>query len=207
MISLYRERLTELGFKEKWIKCWFSYLRVTDFRYGIDRGLPLVFFDEKELITRYLKKGYAGKRMEIHVKIRGRIPFEDIPYIVLWRKNRGLTNVSTKELLEYFKKEYERLINIVTDLRERKMENLPPIYYSVIYALQNKLDEEPQLGYLEYTSDIHKMIIISMYEETVKLLREKFELLKEYINIKPTGVEEFIDSNSKLRPNYKNYWH
>lgn len=199
MISLYRERLTELGFKEKWIKCWFSYLRVTDFRYGIDRGLPLVFFDEKELITRYLKKGYAGKRMEIHVKIRGRIPFEDIPYIVLWRKNRGLTNVSTKELLEYFKKEYERLINIVTDLRERKMENLPPIYYSVIYALQNKLDEEPQLGYLEYTSDIHKMIIISMYEETVKLLREKFELLKEYINIKPTGVEEFIDSNSKLR--------
>jgi len=200
MISLYRKELIELSFKEVWIKHWFSYLRVSDFWYGIDRGLPLVCFDENKLITRCLKSGYAGKRIEIHVKIKGRSSFEDIPYIVVWQKDTGLTDVSTNELLEYFEKEHEKLMDIATNLKERKIENLPFIYYSVIYALQIKPDEEPQFGYLDYTaSDLHRIIITTMYKEAVKLLQEKFEDLRKYINVKPADIKEFMDFNSKLR--------
>jgi len=199
MISLYRKELVDLGFKEVWIECWFSYLRVTDLQYGIDRGLPLVYFDENKLITRYLKSGYAGKRIEIHVKIKGTFSFEDVPYIVVWQKGTGLINVSTNELLEYFEKEYEKLINIAVNLREGQIGNLPFIYHSVIHALR-KSDGEPRFGYLEYAaSDLHRMIIITMYKEAVKLLREKFEGLDEYINVKPVNIKEFIEFNSKLR--------
>ena len=51
------------------------------------------------------------------------------------------------------------------------------------------------------------MVIITMYKEAVKLLQEKFEGLKEYINVKPADIKEFIDFNSRLRPNYRNYRH
>ena len=199
MISLYRKDLIDLGFKETWIEYWFSYLRVTDFWYGINIGLPVVYFGENKLITRYLKSGYAGKRIEIHVKIQGISSFEDVPYIVMWQKDKGLTKVSTNELMEYFEKEYEKLINVTVNLKKGQMRKLPFVYHSVIYALR-KSDEEPRFGYLEYAaSDLHRMIIITMYKETVKLLQEKFEGLKEYINVKPADIKEFIDFNSRLR--------
>ena len=129
MISLHKKELIELGFKETWIEYWFSYLRVVDFRWGIDRGLPLVYFDENKLITRCLKSGYAGKRIEIHVKIQGKSSFEDVPYVIVWQKDTGLVNVSTNQLLKYFEKEYEKLIDIAVNLIEGKIGNLPFTFY------------------------------------------------------------------------------
>jgi len=57
VIEEYFNEIKDLGFKEWWINEWFKWLRITDFKWSVDRGIPIVYFSLKELVERYMKYG------------------------------------------------------------------------------------------------------------------------------------------------------
>ncbi len=65
LIDAIRDNLIKSGFKDVWIEKWLPWLRITDIRYGINVGIPLISFEIYDLIKRYLKSGWHGRRLEI----------------------------------------------------------------------------------------------------------------------------------------------
>ena len=55
VIENFYDEIVRLGFKEWWIEEWLRWTRVSDFRWSVDRSLPIVYFGLRELIERYTK--------------------------------------------------------------------------------------------------------------------------------------------------------
>jgi len=49
IVELYYDYLIQLGFKELWIE-WLKWTRISDFKWGINRGLPFPLFPLKNLL-------------------------------------------------------------------------------------------------------------------------------------------------------------
>ena len=55
VIENFYNEIVRLGFKKWWIEEWLRWTRVSDFRWSVDRSLPIVYFGLRELIERYTK--------------------------------------------------------------------------------------------------------------------------------------------------------
>lgn len=62
LIEVAKDDLLRLGFKKIWIENWLPWVRISDIRWGLDRGLPIVSFDEENLLSRFIKTGWRGKK-------------------------------------------------------------------------------------------------------------------------------------------------
>ncbi len=140
IIKEFYDELVNLGFKDWWIKEWLVWSRVSDFRWAVDEGVLIPYFDEKRLVERYVKYGWHGRRLEVHVKIEGKILHSKIPYVTVWTREKGIVKPGKKELREFFLKEQHELLSLSTRVIKGLWHELPPIYYSVSLALKSKFE-------------------------------------------------------------------
>lgn len=116
LIDATRDNLIKSGFKEIWIEKWLPWLRVEDIRYGINIGIPFVYFDIYKLIMRYLKSGWQSRRLEISQVIivdpEGNVNSlpVSVSFLTIWTADKGMIIPSKEEIIKLFKKEYDRLI-------------------------------------------------------------------------------------------------
>lgn len=119
IIEKYYDEIIGLGFKDWWINYWLKWTRISDFGWGIDRGVPIVYFTLRELVERYIKHKWE-ERLGIHIKMvnedeRKAIDFipTKIPYVTVWRKDQGIVKPSAQELEKFFIQKYNELLDIV----------------------------------------------------------------------------------------------
>ncbi len=195
VIDYYRKNLADIGFKDWWINEWFTWLRISDFRYGIERGVPLVRFSLRELVERFFKHKWIGKRLEMHLKIidgagkKIRDFMEtDIPYVIVWRRNAGLVVPSNRELLDFFRREYYELTDIATKILQNRFHELPPVYWDIEHALKAK---SPSPIFL---NEFMKICL-----ETIgKIMDRAKEMIKERISKLTTMPSPREDVNSLM---------
>ncbi|GAH97728.1 unnamed protein product [marine sediment metagenome] len=123
MIEADKDELLALGFEELWIKNWFKWLRCSDIGWG-----PLVVrvaknevvnFSEYQLISRFIKDGWRGKRLEVHISsfdLRGkRITRDEWQRVIIWKKKKRTEKIVTpneKDIHEHLQNEYKKLLDI-----------------------------------------------------------------------------------------------
>jgi len=205
IINMYRDEIVSLGFKDWWIDEWFGWLRISDFRWGIDRGLPIVDFSIRKLIKRFIKHGWRGKRLEIHVipskeDERLRITaLAEIPCIMVWHKREGIMNPRKTEIKEFFSKELGELMKLASGIVKGKWFELPPVYWDVSRALKREFsipEYLPQNDYVILCLNETRKI----YEKAKELLNRKLEEIKEYTEQQPKGkLKETIKFNRNLK--------
>lgn len=137
LIDAIRDDLTKLGFKDVWIEKWLPWLRITDIRDGIREGIPRIPFEINDLIKRYLKSGWHGRRLEIiQVTItdpKGRkhdFPV-DVPFLTIWTVDKGLIIPTEEDVQNFFRKEYNQLVELAKRL-EKLDRSTPHIYHSTL---------------------------------------------------------------------------
>ena len=140
VIENFYDEIVRLGFKKWWIEEWLKWTHVSDFRWGVDRGLPMVYFGLRELIERYIKHGWHGKRLEVHIEGIEKVLASKIPHVIVWRRRRGLVRPSMKELKEFFLKEQQELLNLSTNVVKGNWFELPRVYWDVNTALESKFE-------------------------------------------------------------------
>ena len=111
LIDVTRGYLIKSGFKEIWIEKWLPWLRVEDIRCGINRGTHFVYFDICKLLTRYLKSGWRGRKLDI-ARVEGDVSNfpVSVSFLTIWTADKGLIIPSEENIIRLFKKEYNKLI-------------------------------------------------------------------------------------------------
>jgi|LGVD01.1.fsa_nt_gb hypothetical protein len=154
MIEMAKDKLLALDFKEVWIANWFPWVRISDIKWGLDRGLPLVYFSENELISRYIKDGWKGKRLEIHISFfdpdgNEKSSSGDVPFLTIWRVGEGIVIPSKKDIEIFLQDEHNKLsklskeiILILESKKDQSHWEIPQIYHPTIRIIKDKGEDE-----------------------------------------------------------------
>ncbi|OYT44040.1 MAG: hypothetical protein B6U85_10610 [Desulfurococcales archaeon ex4484_42] len=180
IIENFRDELIDLGFKDLWINEWFPWMRVSDFRRGIEKGLPIPYFDVKDLVSRYVKYGWRGKRLEVHVVIEGEASLIKIPYVRVWTNKEGVIVPDNKVLKKYFIDERKELITLSMNIIKGSWAELPPAYFNIKSALESTFEETTLISnaikpYVLKSKEIHdkvKKMLLNEIKELEKLVKE-----------------------------------
>lgn len=137
VIEKAKDRLVKLGFEAPWIENWLPWVRISDIKWGLDRSGIIAYFSEDELISRFIKDGWKGKRLEIHVlsyDLEGqrRDAHGDVPSVMIWEAEKGIVIPETadrdRHLLDERAKLLElsnNLIRIIESTDERQLFDAP----------------------------------------------------------------------------------
>jgi len=180
IIENFRDELIDLGFKDLWINEWFPWMRVSDFRRGIETGLPIPYFDMKDLVSRYVKYGWRGKRLEVHVVIEGETSLIKISYVRVWTNKEGVIVPDNKVLKKYFIDERKELITLSMNIIKGSWAELPPAYFNIKSALESTFEETTLIRnaikpYVLKSKEIHdkvKKMLLNEIKELEKLVKE-----------------------------------
>jgi hypothetical protein len=165
--------LEDLGFKDTWIENWFPWVRISEITW---KGMPPSPFDEKLLITRFIKDGWKGKRLEIHARCFGPDGKEwgthdDVPDITVWRNDEGLVNPEDKEVELFLQREQKELwelaIAIIRAIKgEDHTRDFPMLYHSTIMTF---FRDDPDLDDYPRTREIMKKLAAAEIKELSKI--------------------------------------
>lgn len=191
------DELLNMGFKKEWLDYWFKYVKIQDFRKWLNMGLLPLSIDIDEIVRRYLKQGYYRKRLEIHVKIKDVKDLIDIPYLIVWDREKGVLEITEDNLLDYFRKEHEILVDIAENLLNANLAGLPPIYWDVLHILRDQ--PKPRLSDNEFIPNEAKDLITKLYDLAVKELYSKINGLKKHIKTKVENLKEYMALNSTIK--------
>ncbi len=176
---------------------------MSDFRWAIDGGVLIPYFDEKRLVVRYVKHGWYGKRLEIHEKIKGRISLSEIPYVTVWTRKKGVVKPSEKELREFFLKEQHELISLSIGVIKGLWYELPPVYYNVGSALESKFE----IPHYYLMHGFVRLCLIrnrEIHEEAKKALVMEIKNLKKLVRRQPKReLTKIMRYNRMLRNTLK----
>jgi len=185
--------LLQLGFKNEWLKNWMIWVKITDYRWMLDRGLWMIGprFDMGDLTRRYLKYNWKRPRLEIHfnpLDERIKVAPDRIPNVVIWDHYEGIVIPTEESLIRFYTEEYEELMNVT-----RKLINLESglsyLYDVAIYYVKY----EPKVVY-----DVLKNVI----KKLRKFLIENIMDLK-YLSRKSVNVYELKQYNTLMRKKLK----
>lgn len=166
----------------------------------------------RDLVGRYVKHGWGGRRLEIHVYsvdengvAIGLNSKPTIPYVVVWRKTIGLVRPSARELEEFYRAHYRELKRIAIDVVEGRWANLPPIYWEIGYALEANVDGvNDWSGIQDEHLKLCARIVGSVAAEAKKLLRDRLKRLAGLVNtVEPKTVNEYLVLGNELRKTLK----
>jgi hypothetical protein len=199
MIETAREELLELGFEKSWIENWFPLVRISDIRWGLDQGIPVAYFSENELISRFMKEGWKGKRLEIHVSVsypegEKSALEEKLPFIKIWQAGKGIVIPDEKDIVDFLENERNELLELskkVIETVESEKEQSwkgPEVYHSTIRIIKKKEKEEP---FRNLRIEFRKIALLELDE------------IKELIEI--NSKVELIETNTKIRGHLKRF--
>ena len=144
-----RSALLKQGVKEKQFDTWFTWLRVSDIRFSVDYGVPIVSFTDEKLVSRFLTAGWKKRRLEIHSVLfnterKSFIANYDIPHLVIWEKNKGVTIPCKEEIKLFTLKEHKALVNLANQIINQLnsannlgFQEIPPIYHQTLFLLKD----------------------------------------------------------------------
>ena len=153
IIQTSKEGMLSVGFNDDHIEIWLKWCRISDIMYGVNHGMRIVDFSESKLLSRFIKNGWNGKRLEFHDlffdpegKTQGLSG--DLPYVTLWSSKEGLIKPTPQEIEAYFIKEKIELTkdlkNILTAHKSKDGElslDFPIVYHPTFFFLKEK--DEP----------------------------------------------------------------
>ena len=185
VINYLYDELLFLGFRDVWINKWLPWARIKDLREGVDRGLPIAYFDLSYLIKRFLKAKWRGIRIQIISKILtpdGKIHGLDVkvPVLIFWTWSDGFRVPSSEEFSRYFEEEYRVLHERALELKST-MER---------HGLKYSLTHIPQ-----ETPEIVKSIILRLRSYVLKEMNVA-------VSLSPQGDLKLV--NTELRRHLKN---
>ncbi|ALL01295.1 hypothetical protein Pyrde_1247 [Pyrodictium delaneyi] len=202
LTRIYRAELLELGFKEKWLNNWLPFLTISWLRYvarlpAVPRLRPV------GLLDRFVRKGWSGKRLEIHVDpldegCRSSRLATGVPYIVLWKRGQGFVEPSREELDRFLRAEHQKLKHLVKALIERDVSTLPTAYMDILGALEA---EEPVCP--PFTPQEWCTATARLYSEAKRLLIQRYNYLVELANTEHCDTRELSELNRKLSATLK----
>jgi len=200
LIENFSDELLMMGFKDEWLKYWLCWMRIEDLKFGIDRGLPVVFFDVNKLVERFLKSNWHDIRLQIipltltpSGEIRG---FKvEGPALSFWTRSKGLRTPNVRELEEYLSEEFKVLrkkaLEIKSAIEDERCSG--PFGYGYAIALVRNLDYFLSSNLPE----IVRKIIVALRSYVLSELNNSLKL-------SPKGNLKVI--NTKLREHLKNIY-
>lgn len=217
MIEADKDELLALGFEELWIKNWFKWLRSSDIR----GGDPLVYFSEYQLIPRFIKNGWRGKRLEVHISsfdLRGkRITRDEWQRVIIWKKKKRTEKIeipNEKDVHEHLQNEYKKLLDIskkiIKTVKSEKARGIPvghrcakdavflgiPTGYSrAILIAGEREGGEP---FKNPQAEFERLVRI----EFRKLALSELDAIEKLIE---TGPKKLIETNTKLNGHLKRF--
>ena len=136
LIAWYRSELEYLGFKNLWISEWMPWVRITDYQEIIDRGVILSIIDEHKLIRRFLKHGWKGLRIEIHIEGDFREALTPIPRVTIWRRSLGILSPIQELLEKFYIESFKRVRDLTFKILEKNYYELPYSCQLILYGLE-----------------------------------------------------------------------
>ncbi len=194
LIRYRREELIRLGLKPKWIESWLRWVRVSDIKWGIDRGLPIVYFDENILISRYLKQGWRRPRLEIHTAYYDEekdeliYQYGEVPFVTIWRAGVGIVKPSLATVRRFLEDEAQKLREQAEAIIEGRRDDLTESYREALWAYENVEAHNP---------DIRR--IVEVIKELMKILIDELRILLE----ETPGADSLPSYNTRLRTKMK----
>ena len=169
IINKYYDELVRYGFKPIWIRNWIKWLRISDVKEGVDRGSSIPFFDIENIVSRYVKERWRGKRLDIQI-FREKPP-EDLAYITIWNIKEGGLEIGEEDVRNYYKAEYRNLYRVLQELAEalndqssKFIENVHPVLASTLQY--SNMDNHLARKLRQYTMNkINKLYKISEEDE------------------------------------------
>lgn len=196
LIASAKDDLLALGFKKSWIENWFHWVRISDIRWGLDRGLPIVDFSGNDLLSRFIKEGWRGKRLEIHVTYfdpdgNERSMPHDVPFITIWRKEEGIVIPTEKDLANFLMAEQMKLLKLLNDIietlisKDDKYWDVPEIYRTTIWMIKEKEEKRFSNLRLELTklalAELIKIKELSKVDSKINSVSELNTILREHL--------------------------
>jgi len=166
ILEVIQDDLLKLGFKKVWIEKWLPWMRITDIRHGINIGLPHISFDVSNLLLRYIKRGWHGRRLEIHVYVTDptgskRDLSASIPFLIVWKAQEGVVLPSEREVFEFYREEYDKLAELSRDIWDiikglKNTLHVPRIYHHTLNLI---IDKRENSYYKRTEKELRKLAI------------------------------------------------
>ncbi len=192
LIKRYENKLLSLGFKEQWIKKWLPYVRISDIRWSLDRIFPLVNFSEDKLISRFLKEGWKGKRLEIHISLfdpggKSIGIKDDVPFLIIWKIKKNVVVPTVQKINNFLKEENKKLValskKIIETVESEKeiISDIPEVYHLTLWILKN--NDHSKL-------ENFRNVIIELITEKINEIRDLIK--KEYSTETNTNLRKCL---------------
>lgn len=187
LIAWYRSELEDLGFKSLWINEWMPWVRITDYQEVIDRGVMLSIIDEYKLIRRFLKYGWKGLRIEIHIEGDFHEALDSIPRVTIWKQSSGILSPSRKLLEKFYIESFERVRDLTFNILEKNYYELPFSCQLILHALEA---EPPKTG---------DRVLKQIYKKALKELKAILDELNMLASLEPSTAKEAAKQALNLR--------
>jgi len=194
LIKHKRKELIRLGFKPKWIESWLRWVRVNDIKWGMDRGLLVVYFNEDILVTRYLKQGWKRPRLEIHTAYydeeKGKLIYRygEVPFITVWRADVGIVKPSPAAIHKFLEDEAQTLRRQAEAIVKGQQDSLTNSYREALWAYENVKARDPSMRK-----------IVRAIKELMKILMDELRTLLE----ETPEAASLSDYNTRLHTKMK----
>jgi len=193
LIEHFYHELVYLGFKKHWIANWLPWVRISDIKYGYDRGVLDTYFNLEELISRFLKAHWHKKRIEIHFQVQGKEKLHKFDSITVWDNNSGFLDIDEKELEKYFHLEFKKLKKIIIEIGRGIKSNDPHDFIGILIYQPTQFViaglHVPE-GFSSFEEQLKK-IALDYFNTMQKLIRKRKESKQKINNLLRTYLKLF----------------